>query len=377
MIKRIFQKLHLILGLASGLVVFIVSVTGALYAFKDEIEGLTQTYKTVEAQNRDMLLPSEAIAIGEEVHPDISIHGILYQKPTDALAVIYYQAEPLYYGAAYLNPYSGELIKTIDFSRSFFGFIVRGHGTLWLPAMTGYTIVAFSVIIFIILLITGIVLWWPRKNSSSKNFSFSKADKPTIRRLEYHKVVGFYASFFALLIALTGLSWLLKSLDSAMYKAMGGEKEIRWNPPLSIASAQDSLGTFDQPLDVLYDRIKAQNPAIQSIEIHTIHNDSASILVELNRQPSSYRKIDYLHFDQYTLERIPTQNIYDSYDDATKADKIKRSYYDIHTGNILGLPGKILAFLVSVFCASLPITGFILWWNRRKLKRAFKKEMEW
>lgn len=113
------------------------------------------------------------------------------------------------------------------------------------------------------------------------------------------------------------------------------------------------------------------------IEMHALEDDSSAILVELNRDPSSYNKIDYLFFDQHTLKPIEMPNrFYGKYEEAAAADKIKRSYYDVHTGNILRFPGKILAFFVSLFCASLPVTGFILWWNRRKEKRAFLHKMK-
>jgi uncharacterized iron-regulated membrane protein len=41
-------------------------------------------------------------------------------------------------------------------------------------------------------------------------------------------------------------------------------------------------------------------------------------------------------------------------------------YYDIHTGAILGLPGKLLAFLAALIAASLPVTGFLMWRSRGK-----------
>lgn len=376
-LKQILIKSHLILGLVSGIIVFIISVTGALYAFKDEIEDLTLDYKKVSIQDIELLLPSEAIEIGENANPGKEIHGILYQSPSDALEIIYYQEDPFFYGATYLNPYSGEVIKTVDYMRTFFGFVRRGHATLWIPnLLLGYTLVAIATIIFVVMLITGIILWWPRKRSSGKNFVFSKGDKPSIKRLERHKIVGFYISFFALLIALTGLSWLIKGLDKAMYKGMGGEKEIVWNPPLSDTTFTDSVTYSGKPIDVLFARIKEQYQEMDFIEMHIPHSDSASILVELNRDPSSHRKMDYLYFDQYTLEQIYTNNFYGSYDDAQVADKIKRSYYGIHSGGVLGLPGKFLAFFISLFCASLPVTGYLLWWNRRKEKKAFKNKLD-
>jgi uncharacterized iron-regulated membrane protein len=49
--------------------------------------------------------------------------------------------------------------------------------------------------------------------------------------------------------------------------------------------------------------------------------------------------------------------------------------YDIHTGAILGLPGKFLAFFASLICASLPVTGVYVWWGRKnKAKKKAKAE---
>jgi uncharacterized iron-regulated membrane protein len=52
--------------------------------------------------------------------------------------------------------------------------------------------------------------------------------------------------------------------------------------------------------------------------------------------------------------------------------KMNEMNYDIHVGQILGLPGKIIAFLVSLICASLPITGFIVWLGKRKKSKSKK-----
>jgi len=43
--------------------------------------------------------------------------------------------------------------------------------------------------------------------------------------------------------------------------------------------------------------------------------------------------------------------------------------YDIHVGSIFGLPTKIIAFIVSLLCASLPVTGFMIWYGRNKKKK--------
>jgi uncharacterized iron-regulated membrane protein len=48
--------------------------------------------------------------------------------------------------------------------------------------------------------------------------------------------------------------------------------------------------------------------------------------------------------------------------------------YDIHTGAIIGLPGKILAFFASLIVASLPITGFYIWWGRKQKQKIKNSE---
>jgi uncharacterized iron-regulated membrane protein len=50
------------------------------------------------------------------------------------------------------------------------------------------------------------------------------------------------------------------------------------------------------------------------------------------------------------------------------ADNLIKMNYDIHSEAILGLPGKIVAFLISLFIASLPISGLYIWWGRSKKK---------
>ncbi len=67
-----------------------------------------------------------------------------------------------------------------------------------------------------------------------------------------------------------------------------------------------------------------------------------------------------------------------SSDNLKVGDRLGTLNYDLHTGNVSGLPTKILAFLISLICASLPITGFIVWRNKvkgqkRKVEKQIKK----
>lgn len=82
-----------------------------------------------------------------------------------------------------------------------------------------------------------------------------------------------------------------------------------------------------------------------------------------------YYDSDYRFFDQNTLEEIETPGIFGKYKDAKLADKILRMNYDIHIGAIGGIAGKIIAFLVSLIIATLPVTGILLWYGRKYKKQ--------
>ncbi len=115
-------------------------------------------------------------------------------------------------------------------------------------------------------------------------------------------------------------------------------------------------------------------PEAKDFEIHYPHTDSSAIYVEVSNENGVFYNSDFLYFDQSTLEEIPSTTYYGKYSEATVSDKILRMNYDTHVGAILGLPGKILAFLASLAIASLPVTGFLLWYGRKFKKKKYRRK---
>lgn len=77
-LKKTLNKLYLWLGLSSGLVVFIVAVTGCIYAFQSEILDLTQSYRFVEPQNSPVLTPTQIWGKAGVALPNKHLHAVLY-----------------------------------------------------------------------------------------------------------------------------------------------------------------------------------------------------------------------------------------------------------------------------------------------------------
>jgi uncharacterized iron-regulated membrane protein len=90
--------------------------------------------------------------------------------------------------------------------------------------------------------------------------------------------------------------------------------------------------------------------------------------------PTRDLEISSYTFDQHTLKEFKREGVYSiAYEEAGFGGKLRKMNYDIHVGSILGFPGKVMAFLASLIGASLPITGFLIWYGRKFKKKAVKK----
>lgn len=370
-LRKTIGKIHLWLGLSSGLVVFIVAITGCIYAFQVEIKELTYPFLSVEPQEGAVLPPSQISNIAQKAFPEGHLHAILYptrEKSTQAIFFSFGEGND-HYQIAYINPYSGELLQLKDEYADFFRIVLDGHFYLWLPPEIGQPVVASFTLVFLFMVISGLILWWPKKKNLKQSMKIKWSARWRRKNYDLHKVLGFYVMTFALVFAVTGLVWgFLWFRDGVYFVASGGDKFVEYYNPVS-----DSTQTYQGEilaLDAVWMKMNSEYPNAEWIEVHPPEFEGAAIAANANPDASTYWKADYRYFDQNTLEELPVEHFYNRFEEATVAQKIMRMNYDVHVGAIAGLPGKILAFCLSAIIASLPITGFMIWWGRRnKVKK--------
>ncbi|WP_291128975.1 PepSY-associated TM helix domain-containing protein [Flavobacterium sp. UBA7682] len=373
-VKKTIRNIHLWLGLSSGIIVFIIAITGCLYAFQEEIQNITEEYRIVEKQNTPFLLPTELEKIARKEFPSKILHAIKYNGSSKSAEAIFFSHDDNdkskdYYNIIYLNPYSGEILEVADMYSGFFRWVLDGHFYLWLPHEIGQTVCASATLIFLFMLITGLILWYPKnKKAAKQRFWFRWKDGLKWKRKNYdlHNITGFYVMSIALIFAVTGLVWGFPWFAYSYYTIIGGEKSLVYEDPIS--KKEITYTAVAKPLDKVWMLMQKEYPEAKSIEVHPPETDSSSIAANANLDEGTYWETDYRYFDQYTLNEKKVNHIYGKLQDANTSDKLMRMNYDIHTGAILGLPGKIFAFLISLLIASLPITGFLIWYGRRNKK---------
>ncbi len=365
--RKLLRKLHLYVGVLTGPIVLIVSLTGCLWVFQAELQSLFGEERNVEPKEAPMIGPMEAKEVGMEVFPDRRTLGSIYGDPDEALELVFHEENPEFYRSVFLDPYSGEVLGTEDHTSGFFTVVLAGHMHLWLPEWIGESIVSWGVLLFFLSLLSGLILWWPRhRKERKKRFKLNLLHWRNLKqkRFDLHAVVGFYAFVFALIFAITGLSMSFDWFSEALHKGMGGERTTVFRTPEALSEGKGASSIEELPA-----LLQRRYPEAESFEVHYPQSDEQAIYVELSKEEGVYYNNDYRFFDPETLEELPPESIYGPYEEASLPDRILRMEYDIHVGSILGLPGKILAFFSSLTIGSLPVTGALLWWVRRKKKK--------
>lgn len=383
--KKVILFLHRWLGLLSGLVVLILSISACLFVFHHEITQITRNEVLfIEGEPARQTLPIKtlqqkaAAALGVEHLP----YGLTtYKNPDRNWSAMYYKGGGnswTYFGSikdyrtAYINPYSGEIAGIVNEEKDFFQIMKGLHWSLLLATPIGQPIVAWSTVIFLVLLLSGMILWWPKKwNKAGRQKSFKIKWGGNWRRVNYdlHNVLGFYFLIISLIIGFTGLYWYFPFAKKSLHFLGTGEFKLPPPPTEKVVSTPPASQAQIDPLDIAYANAWNEYPQAFSIAITAPVDSLGTIRAEVRPDGETYYSNSSLQFDRYTGELLAANR----YSEQNAGEKLLSMNYDIHVGAIGGLPGKIIAFLASLICASLPITGFIIWWDREKRKKKSKQ----
>ncbi|GAB3992905.1 hypothetical protein GCM10028807_26820 [Spirosoma daeguense] len=123
---------------------------------------------------------------------------------------------------------------------------------------------------------------------------------------------------------------------------------------------------YSQPEDKLWQLIRREHPgSMGRMNISFPDEAKEPFEVSINPEDGTIYKTFNRFFDQNTLKELPSKESR-QYHELSAGEKLYLLNFDIHLGQIYDLPTRILAFFISLIGASLPVTGFIIWWYRGK-----------
>lgn len=390
---KIFRKIHLWLSVPFGIIITLICFSGAMLIFEPEITRSIKSDVYYVNSSEGKPLPMEELmeTVKASLPDSVSITGVTVFSDKDRTYQVNLSKPRR--ASLFIDQYSGQI--TGKYERiGFFSTMFKLHRWLLDSAnphgdgvKVGKLLVGISTLIFVIALITGVVIWWPR---ARKNFrhSMSISFKDGWRGLwkSLHVAGGMYALIFVLAMSLTGLTWSFDWYRTAFYAVCGvehiprnfggsgnqksGERnrgsEGRGNHRGGRRGGHgegqgegrrhhSEFGRWQQ----VYNELKAQNPDAPQITIGT-ENASVTLGVKGNGRAS-----DKYEFSRRSGEITPVTK----YTDSVPADKLRGWIYAIHTGSWGGLLTRILWLLGALFGASLPLTGYYIWIKHLRKKK--------
>ena len=380
--QYIMGVLHLWFGLLSALVIILVCLSGCIYAFKNQITDLL---------NSEIVFVKEKIEgrkTPQEIQSLLSIEGktltsIVVPVQKDRSYVVSYTKNNTDF-TGYFNPYSGTDLGMPSVSTNrFFEIILDLHRNL-LMGNIGRQINGVGILMFCVLLFSGFILWIPKKVKHLKQ-ALTVKFSGKFQRINYdlHNTLGFYAALVLFFMAITGLYITYPWVKNAMIVSLGGESigNIASN---NSKEGEDAFG------DIFKDMLSRQKEKKnlkdeKEVSLVEILNSADKILpyeavttLELPTKDNPRFVVTKINTDNWLGAMLPDQITFDKTGNYKSkelfADKPLNKQFTslakpLHTGEILGLKSTIIYFIICFIGLSLPITGFIFWFNRFRKAR--------
>jgi uncharacterized iron-regulated membrane protein len=258
---------------------------------------------------------------------------------------------------AYYHPYTGQLLGQRNARTHCLGWLLGLHYSL-LAGKTGELLVGLLSVCLLFLVVTGTIIY--RKHvwkvlTFRNSFRFSNW---RITSSSLHRLIGVWSLVFNLIMAITGF-WMLRYVFLPDTYAEE-KKPIPANLPFSVSL--DSLQGASRQL--------LPDFKIRSIHLPKKAGDKITLYGQVEGQNPLFNDFsNSIQFDPLTgkvgsVVSVSTQSITDQWDAMA---------YPLHAGKFGGLVVKGLYSLLGLTPAALSITGFLLWWRRKRKSRPIRK----
>lgn len=436
--RKFINDAHLWLGVPSGIILFIICLTGTIYTFSREItEWVDRDKFVISVESAEKPLPmSQLIPLLEKQHKGLRVTGVSIPEeqdkawmftlaPKDMMGRGEKEKAPAGKGKNpqatgekqeknnvtavkgsreeagsgkekegkgkdskdgkpkkfdrskiknYLvNPYTGAVTGDAKSpSSKFFSTIMGLHRWLLLDTEIGRPITGVATLIFIILEITGLVLWLPGKikswgkwNAWKQGFKLKLSGSWKRVNYDLHNTLGFYTLLLVTIMAITGLCFSFEWFRDGVSAVVGAKVFPKEEPVLSTFMVGPK---FD--LDSAINKMNTTFAYAGNVRVNIPRDSTASL--QLSKTTNGFFTTagsDRIILDQYSGAVLKT----DRFSDKKLGAQIAALIYPIHVGEIFGTFTKIIYFIVCLIATSLPVTGTMIWINKFKKNPAKKK----
>ncbi len=318
-LRRAFFQIHLWIGVGLGLYLLLISITGSMIVFRNEVYGAFSPKPVIVHTSGPRLTKDELKAAAHRAFPGYSVSFIWEARKPDQAIEIWMERDGRQKQRLF-DPYTGQdlgpavpnIIRFMAWASDFHTNLLGGEkGRMW----NGIGSVFLSV-----LSLSGLVIWWPGVRNWKRGLGVEWRANWKRINFDLHSAVGFWTFAFVFMWGVTGVY-------------------VVWPAPF-----QKAINRF-YPLD-FYRLPSAQAaPAPAAAKFIPVAEEQPAPLPPRRRWPPP-------HY--------------------STGDKILRWFTYLHFGNFAGLKTKALWALLGLAPVLLFFTGVLMWWNRVLSREALR-----
>ncbi|HEY4313627.1 MAG TPA: PepSY domain-containing protein [Pirellulales bacterium] len=368
--------------------VIILSISGTIYLFKPQIETwLDAPYDHLQVEGAT---PSAADQIAAALSAVPGARFGNYELPTasdNAVRVIVRRDGEAV--RVYVHPSSLEVLHTVPEDERFMRYVFRLHGEL-LSGDRGSMIVELAASWTIVLIVTGIYLWWPRQAKGWGGVLYPRLKSGSrIFWRDLHSVTGIWISSMALFLLLSGLPWA-KSWGNYLKAArrLTGTAVAQQDWTVGSGRAKDGGGQGGHGEHGGHGGRRVQAEGADKTEGNQVPIDFAAV----DRIVATVRPLELAppvmiapagkgsgDWTAKSLAGNRTHRVNLVLEGATGAIKNREDFSDrhlidrivgtgiaAHEGQLFGLANQLLGLVTTCGLILVCASGLIMWWRRRE-----------
>jgi uncharacterized iron-regulated membrane protein len=356
-IRNLAFSLHRYIGLAVGLILIIVGLTGSLLVFQKELDSILvkQQFEQVipRSQTVSLNIVTNNVTQAYANQPDWKIAQYVFYFDPDIYRIRLQNSEEKQL-EVFVNAYTGKILGDRIRNQGFFGRVYELHYSL-LAGSIGFVIVGIAALLMLILAVTGLILWSGWRNLLA---GFKIKLNASIKRKNYdiHKLVGIIALIGLTFTGFTGFIWnFYEQTEPAIYA-------LTFTPKPEVKSTV----TGKQPLGIneIVQKANATIPEGKPTFIYAPTKPDEVFSVYLKQPQDAQYFANKVDIDRYSGEVLHVVNS----KTAKLGDRLLNAFMPMHYGTFGGLPTRILYVFVGLSPTILFTTGLVMYRLRRRPK---------
>lgn len=389
---RSVWRWHFYAGLVVVPFLIVMALTGIVMLYGNSVETLLGAKHWVApgGERATLLVQSEAALAAV---PGSSVKLVVEPASPERATVVVLDADGKNIVVS-VDPHGPTVVDTIVKDDTWFYWASNIHGTLLMGTL-GDRIVEIVAGLGIILVLTGLYMWWPRNGRT-----WARAFFPNLwlggRAIwkELHVSFGFYMSIVLLFFLISGLSWTgvwgeklfqaWSTLPAEKYAAPpsdkthasmnhGAMKEVPWaleQTPMPASGSHAGHRGLPDGAPVNLDTVAAfarSNGFREQFRINVPQGEDGVFTISadsMDGDTSNATGDRTVHIDQYT-GKVLADIRFAQYSVAGKAMALGIA---LHQGN-LGPVNTALNLLFCLFILFMCVSGVVMWWKRRPAGR--------